>query len=528
MVATASKGDVMKKLNTYDILSILVIGVLLVVILSRFDIYPVFVDIYYHMSVALSFGRAGGVVFWDFWEFAPEGRPHLYPPLLHCIMLFLSEFSSDIAVGKFISFVMFPASQVTLWFFSREVYSRKTGFYALLILSSSMEYFRLQAITSAAALVLVLTPLLFYTFEKGKYIASVIILASCLYSHVGMGPVALCSFGVYTILHRERIKEAAKIIAASLVLYSPWGIHVLVNMESLSSGTVTSGYAFLIFPWILGIFGASICIKKKKEFLIPVCILVCMLPIAFTYTGRFTGHSVLPLAMLSGVSLAYLDEKMTGSRKTVFVIGALLVLSLVAPTLAIQPERKGTQPQERGVRLQQGIRPQQGMQPQSPKQQPQPSVKPGRITVKFPSLLVTLPTLRSDSYLTPDNLEMAEIIKRNSQNTEIISTQGGMWGCFVTATTGRPQILGMWHEVASDFEPDPKSASLFVMPRGQRVPEQLVKIGETDKWTVYKAPSKKMIDIPDASIRKGIVYLVLVIALVGLLYDSVRGRVSHR
>jgi hypothetical protein len=497
----------MKKLNEYDVLAVVVIVSITIVLLIRNQLFPVFVDIYYHSSVAVSFEKAGGIVLWDFWEFAPEGRPHLYPPLLHSIMLLLSEVAGHMTVAKFISFVMFPASQVTLWWASREIFSRKTAFYALLILSSSLFYFKLQAVTSAAALVLVLVPVIFYAFEKGKYIASGILLALCLYTHVGMGPIALCSFGLYCVLRRERLKEAAKAIVLSLVLFLPLGIHLMANMESLSANSPPSAGSLMVFPWILGIIGALICVRRKKEFLIPVCILVCMIPIAFSYWGRFMGHSILPLAMLSGVTLSHIDEKLSGNQRAAFVVGALVVLSLVAPTFGAQTERRNIQ--------------QSGMQQpggqQSPPQRPQ-----RRLTLTVASLLVSLPTMPSDSYMTPDNVEMAEIIRNNSQENEIVFIPGGIMGCFVTATTGRPQLFGMWQEVEADYEPDPKSASVFVASKGRNVPEELIKIGETTRWTVYRVPQKKTVEIPDATVGKGVVYLVLLAALAGIVVDFFR------
>jgi len=465
---------------------------------------------------------------WDFWEFAPEGRPHLYPPLLHCIMLFLSEFSGHIAAGKFISFIMFPASQVTLWIFSREIFSRKTGLYSLVVLSSSVMYFRLQNVTSAAALVLVLVPLVFYAFEKQKYAASVILLASCLYTHVGMGPTALCAFGLYSILCRERLRKAAKVIGASLVLYIPWAIHLIANMESLAANSPPSSGQFMVFPWVLGIIGALICIRRKKEFLIPVCVLVCMIPIAFSYPGRFSGHSMLPLAMLSGIALTEADNKLTGSKRAVFVVGAVLVLSLVAPAVGGQLQRRGTQQrsiQEQSMQqrpIQEQSMQQRTVQQQSMQQPRVPMEPQRRLNITLASLLVALPGMSSDSYLTSDNLRMAEIIKRNSLEDEVVFIRGGNWGCYVTSTTGRPQVFGMWQEVAADYEPDPKSASVFVLMRKERIPKELVKVGETNKWVVLRAPEKKTIDIPYAIVRKEIIYMVLVAALVGLLYDFLR------
>jgi hypothetical protein len=508
----------MKSLNKYDVLSIVFIGGLLILILSRFDIYPVFVDIYYHMSVMVSFDKAGGIVLWDFWEFAPEGRPHLYPPLLHCIMLFLSEGLTDTAVGKFVSFVMFPASLITVWIFGRELFSRKTGLYSIVVLSSCIEYFRLQAITSAAALVLVLVPLVFLAYEKKRYIAASVLLALCLYTHVGMGPIAVGAFALYAVLKRDTLKKGMQVLAGSLMLYAPWGIHTLLNMESLSASSPSSNFSLILIPWILGIIGLGICLKRKKEFLIPVCILVCMVPIAFTYIGRFTGHTILPLAILSGIALTYIDNRVSPSKRVVFVIGAVLVLSLFAPTIGVHEQQK------------RGIQP-----PQRQQNRPIPSQKvPGvpdmtqraqqlrpQSLIKARSLMSTLLVMPSDSYLTSDNIQMAEIIKRNSQENEIVFIQGGSMGCFVTATTGRPQMFGMWQEVSSDYEPDPKEASVFVVDTGRRVPEQLIKVGETNKWVVYRAPHRTTVDIPNAAVGKGIVYVLLMAAAGVVVYDFV-------
>lgn len=510
----------MKSLNRYDVLSVLFISGLLVVILSRFDIYPVFVDIYYHMSVMVSFEKAGGICLWDFWEFAPEGRPHLYPPFLHCIMLFLSEGFSDVEVGTFVSFIMFPASLGSAWIFGREVFSRKTGLYSIVVLSSCIEYFRLQAITSAAALVLVLVPLVFLAYEKKKYIAASVLLAVCLYTHVGMGPIAVGAFGLYAVLKRDTIKKGAQVILGSLILYVPWGIHTVMNMGNLSASSPTSNFSVVIIPWVLGIIGLCICLKKKKEFLIPVCILICMIPIAFTYIGRFTGHVILPLAVLSGITLTYIDNRLTTSRKAVFVISVLVLLSLIAPTIGVQAQQK------RGIRP-----PRNQLNKKMPENQKNVPVMPdmpqkraqilSKPLIKVRSLMTSLLVMRSDSYITPENMKMAEIIQKNSQENEIVFIRGGAMGCFITATTGRPQMFGMWQEVSSDYEPDPRGASIFVIETGRKVPEQLIKIGETKKWAVYRAPHRITVDIPHAVVRKEIIYVLLAMSVSLITYDCI-------
>ncbi|MBU7031637.1 MAG: hypothetical protein HXS53_03825 [Theionarchaea archaeon] len=518
----------MKKMNAYDLFALGLIGLFTLITLLRFDLYPVFVDIYYHSSVAGSFEKAGGIVLWDFWEFAPIGRPHLYPPFLHALMLFFSEFLNPMTVAKLVSFIMFPASQITVWLFSREIYSRKAGFYSVLLLSSSEQYFQLQAITSAAALVLVLLPLLFLAFEKRYHVAAVILLTLSLYTHVGMGPIALGSFTLYTIM-QDRRKDGLKIVIASLLLFVPWGLHLLSHSESLSANSPQSGGGIMIFPWIIGIIGAYVSCKRKKEFLIPICILICMIPMAFTYLGRFTGHSILPLALLSGIALSHIDDSLSRNRSIGFALAALMVFGLLAPTVALPRQQRIPQGlQENPLRT--PDQPISEVKPPNPQMQIDPQRRFPEINqqnrpiiprnpLQLPSLLITLPNRRSDSYLTSDNLKMAEIIRNNSSESEIVFIHGGIMGCFVTATTGRPQIFGMWQEVSSDFQPDPKSATLFVTEKGRQVPTELIKLGETQKWAIYRAPFRKTTEIPRPIVGKNLVYVLLVLALIGLLYD---------
>jgi hypothetical protein len=42
------------------------------------------------MAVAQKILERGHIPIWDDWEFAPMGRPHLYPPFLHLSIAFFS------------------------------------------------------------------------------------------------------------------------------------------------------------------------------------------------------------------------------------------------------------------------------------------------------------------------------------------------------------------------------------------------------------------------------------------------------
>jgi hypothetical protein len=52
----------------------------------RWPAFPPLLDPAYHLAIAQQVRAAGGVLAQDVWQWAPVGRPHLYPPALHLAM----------------------------------------------------------------------------------------------------------------------------------------------------------------------------------------------------------------------------------------------------------------------------------------------------------------------------------------------------------------------------------------------------------------------------------------------------------
>jgi hypothetical protein len=206
------------------------------------------------------------------------------------------------------------------------------------------------------------------------------------------------------------------------------------------------------------------------------------------------------------------------------------VLGLIAPTVGIMEGRRINR--EPGITGNEPGTANRGNQPSLP---PQKEVRPqvdqrshSRFTLRIPSLSLIILKAPSETYLNPENLAMARIIMKDSQENEIVFIPSGIMGCFVTATTGRPQTLGMWQEVASDYEPDPKSASIFVFPKDRRAPSQLIKVGETEQWGLYRAPEEKTVVIPEAAVSTKLVYSILLLAAGAVVYDLLRNNKQKR
>lgn len=157
------------RLDAWDVLSLLFVLLFLALILVNHSLYPVFLDAPYHMAVTRGFREAGGVTTWDFWDYAPEGGPHLYPPLLHVGMSFLEDLGlSPEATATLVCMAMFPLIMLALWWAMRSLFGSRTAFFSLLLLSVPGVFLWQTGVTIAASLVLVLSPLVLLAVEKER------------------------------------------------------------------------------------------------------------------------------------------------------------------------------------------------------------------------------------------------------------------------------------------------------------------------------------------------------------------------
>jgi len=310
-----------RRRNTYDILAMLLLVLCLVLIIVNLSMYPVYLDIPYHMAVTEGFQEAGGVTTWDFWDFAPEGRPHIYPPLLHVSMSLMLDMGLSMeVVATLVSIIMFPLIMLCLWWSMRKLFGPRAAFYSLVLVGVPYMFFWQSGVTIAASIVLALTPLIFVMVEEDRRIAAVILLAMCLYSHLVMGHLVALALFIYMLHRRDNWKSILTILAFSYLLYLPWGIVVLANLSSFSTSQALGGGNIILhlFLWLLALAGFVICYLRKKQYYILPAYFLSMVPIVFFYSNRFwEGHIFLPLAMLGAIALDQLHavlERFLGHR----------------------------------------------------------------------------------------------------------------------------------------------------------------------------------------------------------------------
>jgi len=341
--------DFFRRLDLFDALSLGLIAVIFIIALVHISRFPVFKDIYYHMGTAKAFETAGGISLFDFWEYAPAGRPHLYPPLLHIIMYVMNLTGMSMStVGTLVSFSAFHLILLSTWYGMRRLFTSRAAFYTVIVLSSCFMFFWATAVTSAASLVLILTPFIFIALETDRKVSACVLLALALYSHLVLGHLIALGIFIYVLHRREMFKGTFLVLFGAYLLWLPWGVHILSKYGTLDLSSPMGGGAWVsvhILVWVVAIAGFIYCYFKKGRYYIPTSLLLGMVPILFFYPNRFwDGHAFVPLAMLGGVALSglhgFIKERSAeymGGRQSYRVVLLAVMAVPVALLLLVDP-----------------------------------------------------------------------------------------------------------------------------------------------------------------------------------------------
>ena len=211
----------LKRLEELDVVALLfILFIFLGFLVNAQAFTPTGPDCWYHMAVARKIIELGKIPLWDTWEFQPVGRPHLYPPLFHILLAICAkgDVENIIPGARIIQIVLYPAALLTSWYFIRLLFSSKTAFIALIILSMDMTFSIIFIGLMPSSLVNLLFPLLLVTFLS-KRLLSVPLMVLCLYSHLSFPFLILICLFVLSYKYRTYFSFYKKFVVLSLIFY---------------------------------------------------------------------------------------------------------------------------------------------------------------------------------------------------------------------------------------------------------------------------------------------------------------------
>ncbi len=300
---------------------------------------PYFLDSYYHLSVIEGFRQAGGPTLHAFWESAPQGRPHLYPPLFH--LLFLPGLIAGIhpiTLAKLWSWALFPALLAGLLLVVSRIRGWKPAVLAAVAVSIPYSFFLSCVNNPPATLALVFFLGTALALHRQKAVPAGIFLGLAFWSHAGLPWLFLLGLVLFTVVEPAYRKTTVGAIALGLLLAAPWllqiGLHrQLIALQPRGQDRMLE----LPLVWLaLGLAGAIVAWKERGISRLWPALWIAFIPMVFFYPYRFwTGQGIFPALMLAGFALERLRAKTT---RLIF-LGLLAALVIFSPSVTFKNGR---------------------------------------------------------------------------------------------------------------------------------------------------------------------------------------------
>jgi len=272
----------------WDILSISSITFCLGLFLIQWQQLPFFLDMYYHLGVAKGFETAGGVVTHNFWEYGPTGMVHLYPPLLHLLMLlFLKVKISGTIILKLLSVIGPVLLLFSIWYTLRRILTKRVAFFAVFLSLSASIFMISISFTPAATLGAILLLFGIYFIHTKRINTSIFLFGSLFYTHAGMAAVAIIFVLLSAFTRLIKVKEAGKILLFMFLIGGAWILHMALNIGQVywhnTAEMPLRFYPILLIFFIIGLIAA---LRNIKEYKIILLLLISLIPLGIFYTFR--------------------------------------------------------------------------------------------------------------------------------------------------------------------------------------------------------------------------------------------------
>ena len=482
---------------------------------------PNFLDIYYHLSVAQGFAKAGGFSAHDFWSYAPFGRPHLYPPLFHFLILaFLKSGLSALFIARLLDLLVFPLFLIVIWFFMRELFSRQLAFFAVLISSSLYSFYLASSNFMPVTIAFMFGLLSLLAHQKNRSICAAIFLALCFYTHAQIPWFFILTYIFYGLSDRTNLARCFKTAGLGILLSLPMIIYLLRNIPAYHPKLAYENFVLeLNLYLLLTILGLKKVFQEKSKYYLLLSLGISAFPFIFSYPYRYiSGQGLVGWIFLSSLGLERIYVAAQVRRS--FLILLVVLLLLFSPTLIFAP-------------LERVFVTGRGFLTGSARD------KNFKLAI-FNSTYINLVSLEKTSQRPNDYSissskfidELIKIVRKNSQDGDIIFTNLDFVGTMIASLSDRADAKGMVREVLPEVKSDPiPNARIIIWFKDYEArPDKnltavvakynLEKIGETDIAYIYRnnlVQSKEQLN--RANIPSNTVFLICLLALSALVWD---------
>lgn len=304
--------------------------------------YFVSIDSGYHVSLARWYGEHG-TAWWDHINYGPGGRPNLQGPLMHMAIGYLGRVLGGdgmdyVHVNAVLALLQWAAAMFTAWFFARRYGGDWASLFAIVLLSGALFASISFAVGLPSGWIFILSAWAAWYFVEGRLALAVLFATAAIYTHLGgyaMAPVAIF---VAAVLKR-RWRSLAIVGAAIAILTSPYTIHFLRNLDWYRGRRGDEALMLAPLTYIPAAFGIVRLLREPRKNVFLLAWLAAPAAWIVQDYKRFLLQAPLVLAVIAGIELARLRERIAPRFRTAFVAGVVAlatIFPLTLPALAFE------------------------------------------------------------------------------------------------------------------------------------------------------------------------------------------------
>ncbi len=428
----------LRSLTLLDYASIALILAHLILLFANRNMLPFGFDTPYHLLMGKMYADFDRVVLWDYYEFAPVGRPQLYPPFEHILIWWIHDgFGLGyVEIGRLIAIIQYPLTLLLSWLAIRLLFDDVTAASFLGLLSADGRFWSWQLTVAPTAMILALyLPFLYFFLKKKRYIATAL-LTIFLYSHLGMPYTIILSLAISAVLmhklDRSYLKEALFVVCLSLILFLPWMLHIFNNLDALRANLAREklqilGFLSMNVPTLVLLpFGIYVCLKDKLRGRLLIGSFLGFFSILFTYGWRYFIHA--PLVNSAVAALGY--KGVVGrARNRKLILTVTLSFMIISSMFSFSLIPIGPRQPFKRHKI----------------------IEPAPLSRELTTMVSEEPKAWGVFGLSnPDLISVAEWIIENTREDEIIHVTVGPLADAITLLTGRRTDHGMYPEVRTE------------------------------------------------------------------------------
>jgi len=314
----------------WSILSFLAICLSSFIFILQWRQLPFFLDMYYHLAVAKGFDVAGGLVLHNFWEYGPSGAWHIYPPLVHVIILGLLKIGfSGIIIIKILSCAVPTLFLYTIWYVIKNILNKRIAFFVVYLCLCASLFMISISFTPAATIAISLLLLAVFFIHKKHTLTAGLIMGLIFYTHTGIAMLSLLFILIAWISNIIYTKQFIRLLSSTLLVGLPWCLHTIRSIPGISWNN-TAQMPVRFYPVIVAliIIGLIRVLKNMNKYKIFIILIIALMPMGILYSFRlFSSQGMIGFIVLAGIGLDSLYTTMGNTLKKTSAAKRYLSLS---------------------------------------------------------------------------------------------------------------------------------------------------------------------------------------------------------